>query len=83
MSEMKKVILAAALFGIVLGGAVFFSSISVAETPHVMLQNTVLPQAKTEAVSVRTNQSDWSTAIGFLIGGLVGFGSFLVAKRRG
>ena len=83
MSEMKKVILAAALFGVVLGATMFFSSISVAETPQVMLQNTVLPQARTETVSVRTNQSDWSTAIGFLLGGLVAFGSFLVAKRRG
>jgi hypothetical protein len=78
-----KIVLVATLFGIVLGATIFFSSISVAEKSQVLLQNSVLPQARTEEVSVRTNQSDWSTAIGFLLGSLVAFGSFLVAKRRG
>ena len=83
MSGMKKTILAAALLGIVLGATIFVSSISVVETPQIMLQSSVLHLARTEEVSVRANQSYWSTAIAFLLGGLAAFGSFLVAKRRG
>ena len=82
MSEMKKTMLMAALFGILLGTTIFFSSPSVAEPPKVMLQNSVLPQAGSEAVAVQQNQNVWSAAIGFLLGGLVGFSAFLIAKRR-
>jgi len=82
LSEMKKVILAAALFGIILGTSIFFSSLSLTQPPQIMLQNSVLPQGKFGAVSVRENQSFWYTAIGFVLGGLVGFGAFLFAKRR-
>jgi len=82
VSEMKKIILAAAFCGIMLGTIIFFSSPSVAGPPHVMLQNSVLPQVNNEAGAVRGNQSDWSAAIGLLLGGLVGFSAFLIAKRR-
>ncbi len=82
MSEMKKVILVAAFFGILLGASIFFSSLSAAEPSRVMLQNSVLPQAKTEVAAVPGNQSDWSAAIGFVLGGLVAFSAFLIARRR-
>ena len=82
MSEMKKTILAAAFFGILLGATIFFSSPSVAQSPRLMLQNSVLPSAKTEAGAVPEKQSDWPIAIAFLIGGLVGFSAFLIANRR-
>jgi hypothetical protein len=82
VSEMKKIVLAATFFGILLGAAIFFSSPSVAEQPQIMLQNTGLPQPRTEAAPVRGNPSVWPTAIGFLIGGLGGFSAFLIARRR-
>ena len=79
---MKKIILAAAFFGILLGATIFFSSPSVAQPPRVMFQNTVLPQAKPEVGAERENRSEWPTAIGFLLGGLVGLSAFLIARRR-
>jgi len=82
MSEMKKIMLAATLFGILLGATIFFSSPSAANSPQVMLQNSVLPQARSEPVTVQQNQSVWPAAIGFLLGGLVGFSAFLIARRR-
>jgi len=47
-----------------------------------MLQNSGLPPTTPEAVAVHENYSEWPVVIGFLLGGLVGFGTFLVAKRR-
>ena len=82
MSEMKKVILAATLFGVILGASIFFSSLSFTQPPQIMLQNSVLPQGKFGASSVLKDQSSWYTTIGFVLGGLVGFGAFLFAKRR-
>ena len=82
MSEMKKIMLAAAFFGILLGATIFFSSPSVAEPPQAMLQNSVLPQARSDGVAVHEKQAVWPTAIGFLLGGLIGFSVFLIAKRR-
>jgi hypothetical protein len=79
---MKKIILVAAFLGILLGATIFFSAPSAAEPPRVMLQNSVVPQAKAEVGAVTGNQSDWSAAIGFLLGGLVAFSTFLIAKRR-
>jgi len=35
-----------------------------------------------EAVAVHRNPSEWPVLTGFLLGGLVGFGTFLIAKRR-
>ena len=82
MNEMKKIMLAAVFFGILLGATIFFSSPSMAEPPQVMLQNSVLPRASSGAVAVPENQSVWSAAIGFMLGGLLGFSAFLIAKRR-
>lgn len=82
MTGMKKIILVAVLFGIILGSSLFFSSLSVTQPPQIMLQNSVLPQGKAGVVSVRENQSVWFTVIGFVLGGIVGFGAFLFAKRR-
>jgi LPXTG-motif cell wall-anchored protein len=82
MTGMKKVILVAILFGMILGSSLFFSSSSVTQPPQIMLQNGMLPEGKAGVVSVRENQSVWFTAIGFVLGGIVGFGAFLFAKRR-
>jgi LPXTG-motif cell wall-anchored protein len=82
VTGMKKVIVVAVLFGIILGSTLFFSSLSVTQPPQIMLQNSVLPQGKTGVVPVRESQSVWFTAIGFVLGGIVGFGAFLFAKRR-
>jgi len=46
-----------------------------------MLQNSGLP-AQPEAVVVHENQSMWPVVIGFVLGGALGFGTFLVARRR-
>ena len=82
MSDLKKIVLAAVFFGILLGATMFFSSPSVTESRNVMLQNTVLPQTNGEAGQIRGNQSVWSAAIGLLLGSVVGFTGFLIAKRR-
>ena len=86
MSEMKKVMLAAAVLGILLGTTIFFSSPSMGtagtESRQVMLQNSGLPPTTPEAVAVHETYSEWPVVIGFLLGGLVGFGTFLVVKRR-
>jgi LPXTG-motif cell wall-anchored protein len=82
MTGMKKVILVAILFGMILGSSLFISSSSVTQPPQIMLQNGMLPEGKAGVVSVRENQSVWFTAIGFVLGGIVGFGAFLFAKRR-
>jgi hypothetical protein len=79
---MKKIILAAAFFGVLLGVGIFLSSPSVAEPPRLMLENSALPQTKIEVGAMRGSQSDWLGAIGFLLGVLVGFSAFLIAKRR-
>jgi len=82
VSAMKKIMLAAAFFGILLGATIFFLSPSVANPPQVMFQNSALPQARSEPVAIQQNQGVWPAAIGFLLGGLVGFSAFLIAKRR-
>jgi LPXTG-motif cell wall-anchored protein len=82
MTGMKKVILVAILFGMILGSSLFISSSSVTQPPQIRLQNGMLPEGKAGVVSVRENQSVWFTAIGFVLGGIVGFGAFLFAKRR-
>jgi LPXTG-motif cell wall-anchored protein len=82
MTGMKKVILVAILFGMILGSSLFISSSSVTQPPQIMLQNGMLAEGKAGVVSVRENQSVWFTAIGFVLGGIVGFGAFLFAKRR-
>ena len=79
---MKRIILLAALFGIILGAGVFFSSVSVTQPPVVTLQNSLLPQGRVEAVSLPQTHSIWFTAIGFTIGVNVGLGTFFLVKAR-
>ena len=80
MSEMKKILLAAVL-GIFVGIGAFFSPITVSQTANTVLQSGAVPQAY-----VRETASQpvgiWSVGIGLLIGAIVGFGTFLFAKRR-
>ena len=83
MSEMKKIMFAALFFGIFLGATIFFSSPSTGTgSRQLMVQNSGLPSTMPEAVAVHQNQSEWPVLTGFLLGGLVGFGTFLIAKRR-
>jgi len=77
-----KLILAAAFFGVLLGAAIFISSQSASQPTNAMLQSSVLPQAKPAVTATRVSQNEWPTAIAFSMGGLFGFGAFLIAKRR-
>jgi len=80
---MKKIVLAALFFGILLGATIFFSSPAMGtESRQVMLQNSGVPSTMPQSVAVHQNQSEWPVVTGFLFGGLVGFGTFLIAKRR-
>lgn len=80
MSEMKKILLAAVL-GILVGIGAFFSPITLSQTGNRVLQSGAVPEAYVkEAVSQPVG--DWFVWIGLLVGGIVGFGTFLFANRR-
>ena len=82
MREMKKVLLAAVL-GMFVGIGAFFSPITVPQTANTVLQSGSVPEAYMRNVASQPpNLGIWFVGIGLLLGAIVGFGTFVFAKRR-